>query len=108
MKRFRKQTKEVYFVTGCSGFIGYHWTKYLLKKNKTVLGIDLKPFPDQILKKNKNFSFYHKSIFDFDLVKKLLNKADIVCHFAGIAEPQRYLEYPDAVPSMNSILIFFP
>tara|TARA_B100000029_G_scaffold315821_1_gene308214 strand:+ start:4881 stop:5837 length:957 start_codon:yes stop_codon:yes gene_type:complete len=98
----KKQAKEVYLVTGCSGFIGYHWTKYLLKKNKTVLGIDLKPFPDHTLKKNKNFSFYHKSIFDFNLVKKLLNKADIVCHFAGIAEPQRYLDYPEKVINLTA------
>ena len=29
-----------YLVTGCAGFIWYHVTKFLLKKNVNVIGID--------------------------------------------------------------------
>ena len=32
--------KEKKFVTGCAGFIGYHFTQKLLKKGFTVVGID--------------------------------------------------------------------
>ena len=53
-------------VTGSSGFIGYHLTKELLKKNKKVIGIDsnnnyysnkLKIKRSKKLKNNKNFNF---------------------------------------------------
>ena len=64
-------------VTGSAGFIGFHVSDYLLKKNNTVIGIDnindyydvnLKKSRLTILKKNKNFIF-HK--FDLVNAKKL-------------------------------------
>jgi UDP-glucose 4-epimerase len=48
-------------VTGCCGFVGFHFTSYLLKKKYKVLGIDNFQFKTQerlnFLKKNKNFIF---------------------------------------------------
>ena len=61
-------------VTGCAGFVGYHLSNFLLKKNITVIGIDninnyydvnLKKSRLKILKKNKNF-FFSK----FDLINQ--------------------------------------
>ena len=43
-----------YLVTGCAGFIGYHVTKILLKKNVNVIGIDsLNSYYDPKLKKDR-------------------------------------------------------
>ena len=41
-------------VTGCAGFIGFHYSVYLLRKNYKVLGIDnLNNYYDVNLKKNR-------------------------------------------------------
>ena len=57
-------------IIGCCGFIGYHLVEKL-NKNYKVIGIDnLDPYYDinfkkrrlKILKKNKNFTFYHTDI----------------------------------------------
>ena len=54
-------------ITGSAGFIGYHLTEKLLKKNINVIGIDninnyydtkLKKNRINDLKKNKKFKFY--------------------------------------------------
>ena len=43
-----------YLITGCAGFIGYHVTKFLLKKNVNVVGIDsLNSYYDPKLKKDR-------------------------------------------------------
>ena len=34
------KSKKNILVTGCAGFIGFHLTKQLLKKNFSVYGID--------------------------------------------------------------------
>ena len=67
-------------VTGCAGFIGFHLSSFLLKKNIKVIGIDnINDYYDIGLKKNrlkilkvyKNFSFSK-----FDLVNK--KKLDLI------------------------------
>ena len=78
------------FVTGALGFIGIHWCEKLLKKGHKVYGLDIKDNKSNI-KKHKNFFFYKKSVFDYHLVRKLVKKTDITCHFAGIASPKEYL-----------------
>ncbi len=70
--------KMTILVTGAAGFIGFHLSKSLLKKNIQVIGIDnlnsyydvnLKKKRLQQLKKNKNFFFHKIDIQE----KKLLN-----------------------------------
>ena len=65
------RTKMTILVTGAAGFIGFHLSKSLLRKNTRVIGIDnlnsyydvnLKKKRLQQLKKNKNF-FFIKLIF---------------------------------------------
>lgn len=84
----------MFLITGCAGFIGFHMSKYLLKKNYRVLGIDnlnryyskkLKLDRLQILKKNKNFKFYNLDLRDKKKIYNLLNdfkKLNII-HFAA-------------------------
>ena len=48
----------MYLVTGCAGFIGMHLTISLLKKNKSVIGIDnMNNYYDVYLKKKKIIEF---------------------------------------------------
>ena len=97
-------------VTGCAGFIGFHYSVYLLRKNYKVLGIDnlnnyydvnLKKNRLKILKKYKNFHF-----FKIDLTKKYpvenffkKNSLNYIVHLAAQAgvrysliNPYSYME----------------
>ena len=60
---------EKILVTGSAGFIGFHFSKFLLEKRFKVIGIDnlnnyynnrIKKDRIKILKKNKNFKFLKK------------------------------------------------
>lgn len=86
MRKNRKQ-KKVFFVTGAMGFIGTHWCKKLLDEGHIVYGLDIK----KNTIKNKNFKFFKNTVFNFKLLESLIKKSNIVCHFAGIAEPRLYL-----------------
>ncbi len=74
-------------MTGAMGFIGTHWCKKLLSEGHTVYGLDIK----KNTIKNKNFKYYKNTVFNYKLLENLTKKSDIVCHFAGIAEPKLYL-----------------
>ena len=61
-------------ITGSAGFIGYHLTEKLLKKNINVIGIDninnyydtkLKKNRINELKKNKKFKFYKIDLCEY-------------------------------------------
>ena len=63
---FNKIPEYMYLVTGAAGFIGFHLSLELLKKNKLVIGIDnINNYYDQkvkygrlkILKKISKFKF---------------------------------------------------
>ena len=75
------------FVTGAMGFLGGYWCKRLLKEGFIVYGLDIKS--NNI--KHKNFTYFKKSVFNYKLIERLIKKSDIICHFAGIAEPTKYL-----------------
>ena len=56
----------MYLVTGCAGFIGMHLSLSLLKKNKSVIGIDnLNDYYDVNLKKKRllNLKKFKKFVF---------------------------------------------
>ena len=66
-----------FLITGSAGFIGFHISEFLLKKNHSVLGIDdlnnyydvdLKKSRLNLLKKYKKFSFFKKKIEDIKVV----------------------------------------
>tara|TARA_B100000989_G_C19506922_1_gene456926 strand:+ start:54 stop:1019 length:966 start_codon:yes stop_codon:yes gene_type:complete len=100
------------FITGCSGFIGYHLSLSLLKKNIEVFGIDnmnnyydpnLKEHRLRLLKKYSNFSF--KKI---DLVeKKNLSLSvtnfnpDYIIHLAAQAGVRHSLKDPVSYMKSN-------
>ncbi len=83
-------------ITGAAGFIGYHLTKKLLKKNINVIGLDninnyydtnLKKDRITNLKKYKKFQFYKIDLCQYiklnNIVKK--NKVKFIIHLAAQA-----------------------
>ena len=107
----------MYLVTGCAGFIGMHLTLSLLKKNKSVIGIDnlnnyydvnLKKKRLSNLKKFKKFNFKKVDIKNLNSLKKIVKdyKIDYIINLAAqagvrysISNPETYFE--------NNILGFF-
>ena len=63
--------KKVVFITGSAGFIGFHLSNFLLKKNFAVISVDnfdnyydvkIKKDRIKILKKFKNFKIFKTDI----------------------------------------------
>ena len=84
--------KKKILVTGAKGFIGDHWCRKLIDEGHKVDALDIKRNTNPV--NSKNYKYYKKSVFNFRLLKKLIKKNDIICHFAGIAEPLQYLKKP--------------
>ena len=100
----------MYLVTGCAGFIGMHLTLSLLKKNKSVIGIDnlnhyydvnLKRKRLLNLKKFKKFNFKKVDIKNLNSLKKIVqdHKINYIINLAAqagvrysITNPETYFE----------------
>lgn len=100
----------MYLVTGCAGFIGMHLTMSLLKKKKSVIGIDnLNNYYDVNLKKKrllnlkkfKKFNFKKVDIKNLNSLKKIVKdyKIDYIINLAAqagvrysITNPETYFE----------------
>jgi len=110
MSKKLKIKKKYILVTGCSGFIGYHFTKFLLKKNYNVLGVDMmNHYYDINLKlkrlkllKHRNFKFYKiniekksalKKLFQIYSIDKVVNLAAQAGVRDAIKKPKKYLNY---------------
>ena len=83
-------------VTGCAGFIGFHYSLAVLKNNKKVIGIDnLNNYYDIKLKKDRlnklkkfaNFTFYKANLQNKTKLYEIFdkNKFNIVVHLAAQA-----------------------
>ena len=99
------KSKKNILVTGGAGFIGFHLTKQLLKKNFSVFGIDnINNYYDENLKLNRlgelksfeNFNFLKVDISDVELLHKAFDVAreqngqERICiNCAGIAPAQK-------------------
>ena len=73
------------------GFVGSHWVKRLVKEGHQVTGLDIKPL-DSYFKNLKNFRYIKDTVFNYKVIEKEVKKNDIICHFAGVAEPMEYLK----------------
>ncbi len=105
-------------VTGAAGFIGYHVTKTLLKKNITVVGIDnLNKYYDSKLKKarlsdlkklKKKFTFYKTDLENYLRLSKIFKKYkfDYVINLAAQAGVRYSINNPDTYFKSN-VLGFF-
>ena len=104
-------------ITGCAGFIGFHLSSFLLKKNIKVIGIDnLNDYYDIDLKKNrlkilrtyKKFSFNKFDLIDkkkLDLVIKK-NRIKIIIHLAAQAGVRYSIKNPNSY-FKNNLEVFF-
>ncbi len=83
-----------FFLTGCSGFIGSHLLRRLIRDGHKVIGVDnfISGSFDNIKDiKSPNFTF-----IEHDISKPIYfgDKIDWVLHFASPASPRDYLEFP--------------
>ena len=95
-----------YLVTGCAGFIGYHLTKFLIKKNINVIGIDsINNYYDSKLKKDrlkdifkdkKKFKFYKIDLCNKNKLKNIFkkHKFDFIIHLAAQAGVRYSIKNP--------------
>ncbi len=105
------------FITGSSGFIGFHLAKKLLDKGFKVCGYDsmnsyydtkLKKSRLNILKKYKNFKFVKNNIENYKVLKGIIIKfkPKIIIHLAAQAGVRYSLKNPDAYLQSNIIGTF--
>ena len=105
------------FITGSSGFIGFHLAKKLLDKGFKVCGYDsmnsyydtkLKKSRLNILKKYKNFKFVKNNIENYKILKGTIIKfkPKIIIHLAAQAGVRYSLKNPDAYLQSNIIGTF--
>lgn len=99
-------------VSGCAGFIGFHLSNYLLKKNFNIIGLDsLNSYYDvnlklsrlKILKKNNNFTFNKVDLLSKLKLRKVFDshKPDYVLHMAAQAGVRYSIENPQAYIDSN-------
>ena len=100
-------------VTGCAGFIGYHFVKKLLKtkKNIKIIGIDnINNYYDVSLKKyrlkkikNRNFIFIKTDISNQKAIENIFkdNKIHIVVHLAAQAGVRTSINKPEIYNKSN-------
>ena len=105
-------TQQKILVTGCAGFIGYHFTKLLLDDDYLVLGIDninnyydpaLKQARLNNLKPYRNFSFEKIDIAEREQLAKIFKNfnPDKVVHLAAQAGGRYSIENPYAYLDAN-------
>ena len=104
----------MYLVTGTAGFIGFHLSLELLKKNKIVIGVDnINQYYDQkikydrlkILKQFSKFKFFkidlnNKNYFS-KKISRYKNKIKIIIHLAGQAGVRYSIINPSTYISNN-------
>jgi UDP-glucuronate 4-epimerase len=106
--------KEVYLVTGSSGFIGFYLCKYLLDRDFKVIGIDnmndyydvkLKESRLNILKKYNNYVFYKDDISNKENILNIFktHKPAYVLHMAAQAGVRYSIDNPDSYIKSNII-----
>ena len=111
------QTKKVVFITGSSGFVGFHLASFFLSNDWQVIGLDaltdyydvnLKKARQKLLCKNANFHNYNGLIQDFELLNEIFLKyaPNIVVHLAAQAGVRYSIENPKSYVESNLIGTF--
>jgi UDP-glucose 4-epimerase len=82
-------------ITGGGGFLGSYLCENLLKRKKRVVALDMADGSKiEHLMDKKNFQFIQGSVLDKELMEREVQKADVIFHFAAIADPKRYVQEP--------------
>ena len=104
-------------VTGCAGFLGFHFCIKMLKLKHNIIGIDnlnsyydikLKKSRLNILKKYKNFSFSKVDLQNKNKLLKIFKKKkfEYVCNLAAQAGIRYSLKYPEQYLKSNIVGYF--
>src|SRR6056300_462656 len=99
------QTKKVAFITGTSGFIGFHLATLFMSNDWQVVGLDaltdyydinLKKSRQKLLLENSNFHNYEGFIQDVKLLNHIYLKHEptIIIHLAAQAGVRYSIENP--------------
>ena len=110
--------KTKLFITGSSGFIGFHVAKRYLDKGFKVCGFDsmnnyydvkLKKSRLRILKNYKNFSFVKGNLENQKILNNSINnfKPSIIIHLAAQAGVRYSIQNPKVYLNSNIIGILF-
>ena len=105
------------FITGSSGFIGFHLAKKLLEKGYSVNGYDsinnyydikLKKERNKILKKYKKYKFTKGNLENYNQLSKVVSKfkPKIIIHLAAQAGVRYSIENPDVYLNSNILGTF--
>jgi len=105
------------FITGTSGFIGFHLAKRLLEKGHSVYGYDsvnnyydlkLKKERNKILKKYKKYKFSKGNVENYNQLSKAVFKfkPKIIIHLAAQAGVRYSIENPDIYLNSNILGTF--
>ena len=105
------------FITGSSGFIGFHLAKELLERGHSVYGYDsinnyydlkLKKERNKILKKYKKYKFTKGNLENYNQLSKIVSKfkPKIIIHLAAQAGVRYSIENPDVYLNSNILGTF--
>ena len=105
------------FITGSSGFIGFHLAKELLDRGHSVYGYDsinnyydikLKKERNKILKKFKKYKFTKGNLENYNQLSKIVSKfkPKIIIHLAAQAGVRYSIENPDVYLNSNILGTF--
>ena len=105
------------FITGSSGFIGFHLAKELLEKGYSVYGYDtinnyydikLKKERNKILKKFKRYKFTKGNLENYNQLSKIVSKfkPKIIIHLAAQAGVRYSIDNPDVYLNSNILGTF--
>ena len=105
------------FITGSSGFIGFHLVKELLDRGHSVYGYDsinnyydikLKKERNKILKKYKKYKFTKGNLENYNQLSNIVSKfkPKIIIHLAAQAGVRYSIENPDVYLNSNILGTF--
>ena len=109
--------KPKIFITGSSGFVGFHVAKNLLDRGFKIHGLDsmnsyydvkIKKDRLAILKKYKNFSFDKNLLENEKIISKIASKfkPSVIIHLAAQAGVRYSIENPDEYLKSNIVGTF--
>jgi len=112
-----KNQKKIAFITGSSGFIGFHLAMFFLSNDWEVVGLDaltdyydvnLKKARQKILCENSNFHDYEGLIQDVNLLNKIFlnHEPNVVVHLAAQAGVRYSIENPMSYVESNLLGAF--
>lgn len=103
VKKYLKNNKHKWLVTGCAGFIGSNITEFLLNHDQEVVGLDnfstgyqknLDDIQSVVGDKWKNFSFHEKDLINLEDCFEASKGVEYIIHQGALGSVPRSIEAP--------------